>query len=86
MISSEKLYCRLMCTRKKLGTVNFNETEFNLCLKPSERFEPRYNVKDEQLLKVYPLPKYNPESPDEFKQKIKENIEIKEKEEGKEHE
>lgn len=81
MISPEKLYYRLMFIRNKLGTVNIAETEFNLCLKPSERFETRYTVKDEELAKTYLLPEYNKET---FKEEMKQKIRKEEK--GKEHE
>lgn len=84
MISSQKLYYRLMFLKEKLGTVNIAETEFNLCLKPSQRFEPRYTVKDRELEKIYLLPEYDPENPQKFKQEIMKKI--KEKENGKEHE
>lgn len=81
IISPEKLYYRLMFIRNKLGTVNIAETEFNACLKPSERFETKYTVKDEELAKTYLLPEYDKES---FKEKIKQTI--RKEEQGKEHE
>lgn len=74
VISSKKLYYRLMYIGEKYGSFCIDRIEFDSCLREQVRFESKYETKDEILEKRYVLPGFNPEKPEDFKRQIEQEV------------
>lgn len=82
--SPKKLYFRLhfMQARGDIQNRCMTKLNFERAMKAKDVFEKRYGVTDETLGEMYPLPKFDPQYPEEFKKQVMESWTVKEKQEG----